>query len=159
TVTSGTTVPYLAARATRHVSAASGEDPSPAVALAALLGNAKIAAVGPGTAAALERIGVTPDLLPSGERSALGLLADFPAPDPAPGAGNRVLVPPSDLADPTLADGLRAAGWQVDDVVAYRTLSGPLPGASLREDVRSGGFDAVLLSSASTVTNLIELVG
>ncbi|MCU1431043.1 MAG: porphobilinogen deaminase [Actinotalea sp.] len=161
TITSGTTVPYLAARAPLHVSSAVRTAPGPAFALAALLGNASVAAVGPGTAAALARIGITPDLVPSGERSAQGLLAEFPAPAVAvgPGLSGRVLVPHSDLAEPTLADGLRAKGWLVDDVVAYRTVSGSLPGPQLRDDVRSGAFDAVLLSSASTVTHLVELVG
>ena len=162
TVTSGTTVPYLAARAPLHVAASSGDQPPPAVALAALLGNVQVAAVGPGTAAALERIGVTPDLVPAGERSARGLLAEFPGPPPqghGPGLTARVLVPHSDLAEPTLADGLRDAGWHVDDVIAYRTLSGSFAGEELRDLVRTGGFDAVLLSSASTVTNLVELVG
>ncbi|HEY3438693.1 MAG TPA: uroporphyrinogen-III synthase [Actinotalea sp.] len=162
TITSGTTVPYLAARAPLHVGAASGETPDPAVALAALLGNVQVAAVGPGTAAALERIGVVADLVPAGERSARGLLAEFPPPPPDGGGQGltaRVLVPHSDLAEPTLAHGLREAGWQVDDVVAYRTLSGASAGNELREAVRSGAFDAVLLSSASTVTNLVELVG
>ena len=161
TITSGTTVPYLAARAAMHVGTASGIAPSPAVALAALLGNAQVAAVGPGTAAALERIGVAPDLVPVGERSAGGLLAEFPPPPPPLGEGlvARVLVPHSDLAEPTLADGLRAAGWQVDDVVAYRTVSGDVAAEGLREGVRSGAFDAVLLSSASAVTHLVELGG
>ena len=161
TITSGTTVPYLAARAPLHVAAASGESPDPAVALAALLGNVQVAAVGPGTAAALERIGVVADLVPTGERSARGLLAEFPPPPMGhgPGLTARVLVPHSDLAEPTLAHGLRAAGWQVDDVVAYRTLSGTSAGNELRDAVRSGAFHAVLLSSASTVMNLVELVG
>ncbi|MCL3861637.1 uroporphyrinogen-III synthase [Actinotalea sp. K2] len=164
TITSGTTVPYLAARAGTLVDPASPAAVSGFTALAALLSSARVAAVGPGTASALDRIGVTPDLVPQGERSARGLLAEFPAPpvgtDPAATGGRgRVLVPHSDLAEPTLADGLRSAGWTVDDVVAYRTLSGPEPTEELRQDVRAGVFHAVLLSSASTVTNLVELVG
>ena len=157
TITSGTTVPYLAARALLQADPNSAAALTPGAALAALLGTARVAAVGPGTAAALERIGIVPDLVPLGERSARGLLAEFPP--LADARTGRVLVPHSDLAEPTLADGLRAAGWHVDAVVAYRTLSGPVPGEELRAQVRSGEFGAVLLSSASTVANLIELVG
>ncbi|WP_161784033.1 uroporphyrinogen-III synthase [Cellulomonas carbonis] len=143
-VTSGTTVTALAGR----VRAPAG--------LVDVLGGAHVAAVGPGTARVLERHRVTPDLVPAGERSARGLVAEFPAPA---GPASRVLVPHSDLAEPTVVDGLRAAGWRVDDVVAYRTVAGPQPGAELRAAVRDGDVDTVLLSSASTVTNLVELVG
>ena len=160
-ITSGTTVMSLSARV---ATLSNRGRQTPVEALRTFVGDAQVAAVGPGTAAALERSGIGPALVPSGERSARGLLAEFPAPDADGSPGSlgrpgRVLLPHSDLAEPTLADGLRELGWQVDTVVAYRTLSGPLPGESLRRDVREGGFDAVLLSSASTVTNLLELVG
>lgn len=169
-------------------------------ALAGLLARTRVAAVGHQTADALARVGVEADLLPSGEHSARGLVADFPhprsrtdadpAPDPAapdltaPGSApptlaapdptppitaapdrpatptaHRVLVPHSDLADATLADGLRALGWEVDAVVAYRTIPGPTPAPGLRDDVRSGAFDAVLLTSGSTAANLVDLLG
>lgn len=140
-VTSATTLPYLARR---------GQD------VASLLAGTPVAAVGPGTTRALARAGVRPELVPAGERSARGLVAEFP---PPPATGGRVLLPHSDLAEPALADGLRAAGWQVDDVVAYRTVTGPQPDAPLREDLLGGAFHAVLLSSASTVTALLALLG
>ncbi|NCT92127.1 uroporphyrinogen-III synthase [Cellulomonas sp. APG4] len=155
TVTSATTVAALSARA---VTVAPG---TPADVLPRVLGGARVAAVGPGTARALERAGVTPDLVPTGERSARGLVAEFPAPaaTPSSAAQLRVLAPHSDLAEPTLVDGLRAAGWQVDEVIAYRTVTGDTPDEAVRTAWRDGGFDAVLLSSASTVTALLELVG
>lgn len=164
TVTSATTVTALVGRAAGIVEPTHPGAGSPGAALSAILGSTRVAAVGPGTARALERYGVTAHLVPSGERSARGLVAEFPPPpasaDPTSvGSGGRVLVPHSDLADGTVATGLRAAGWDVDEVVAYRTVSGDVDGAGLREDMRAGSFDAVLLSSASTVTNLVELVG
>jgi uroporphyrinogen-III synthase len=164
TITSGTTVTALAGRAAGIIAPTSPAAGNPGTALAAFLGRSRVAAVGPGTARVLERYGITPDLVPSGERSARGLVAEFPPPpagtDPAAVVGRgRVLVPHSDLADPTVVDGLRSIGWEVDDVVAYRTVSGPQPSEELREDMRAGVFKAVLLSSASTVTNMVELVG
>ena len=159
-VTSSTTVMSLAGRV---ATLANRGRQTPGTALATFVGETRVAAVGPGTARSLERVGVAPALMPSGERSARGLLAEFPrADDGTPGSlgrPGRVLLPQSDLAEATLADGLRELGWQVDEVVAYHTLSGPVPGAGLRTEVREGQFDAVLLSSASTVTNLVELVG
>lgn len=150
TVTSATTVLALSSRA---AVVAGGTPPE---ALAAVVDRTPVAAVGPATGRALERAGVVPTLTPTGERSARGLAAELPAPSGPPG---RVLVPQSDLADATLADGLRAKGWGVDVVVAYRTVTGAVPGHEVREDVRAGWFDAVLLSSGSTVTGLLELVG
>lgn len=158
-VTSATTVQSLSGRVVTLVNR--GRE-TPATALGTFVGDTRVAAVGPGTARALERSGVTAALVPTGERSARGLLAEFPRADDAvrlPGRPARVLLPQSNLAEATMADGLRALGWEVDVVEAYRTLSGPVPGESLRTEVRTGEFDAVMLSSASTVTNLLELVG
>jgi uroporphyrinogen-III synthase len=167
TVTSGTTVTALAGRASGIVEPDHPAAATPATALRAFLSRSRVAAVGPGTARVLQQHGITPDLVPTGERSARGLVAEFPPPPLGGGtdpsavgtATGRVLVPHSDLAEPTVVDGLRTAGWDVDDVIAYRTVSGPQPSAELREDVRAGVFGAVLLSSASTATNLVELVG
>ena len=158
-ITSGTAVQSLASRVT---TLANRGQKSPPEVLRTFIGETKVAAVGPGTARSLERHAVVAQLVPVGERSARGLLAEFPPMTGGPGLLGRpgkVLLPQSDLAEPALAEGLRELGWQVDQVVAYRTLSGQVTGTGLRDDVRSGAFDAVLLSSASTVTNLLELVG
>ncbi len=71
----------------------------------------------------------------------------------------RALVPHSDLADPALVDGLRARGWDVDAPVAYRTVAGPPASSRVRDALAAGEVQAVLLSSPSTVTQLLELVG
>lgn len=73
--------------------------------------------------------------------------------------GARVLVPHADLAAPTLTTGLRARGWEVDDVVAYRTVRGPDPDPAVHEDWTAGRLDAVLLTSGSTARNLLDLLG
>lgn len=169
TVTSPRTVEFLAqsaARLPRSPVADTGADSltDAGHALARLLRGTRVAAVGPQTADALARIGVEADLVPSGEHSARGLVADFPHPDPAAEAdatrtGRRVLVPHSDLADATLSGGLRALGWHVDEVVAYRTVPGPTPPPEVSADLSAGRFDAVLLTSGSTVANLVDLVG
>lgn len=149
TVTSATTVLALAGRAAAVVGGPASE------ALSAVVGRAAVAAVGPGTARTLERHGVAPTLVP-GEHSARGLLAALVERVPT---GARALVPQSDLAELTLADGLRAAGWEVDVVLAYRTVPAEQPPASVADELRAGRFDAVLLSSTSTVAGLLELVG
>ncbi|MFL6286809.1 MAG: uroporphyrinogen-III synthase [Actinomycetes bacterium] len=119
----------------------------------------KIAAVGEQTAAALVAFGVKPDLLPSGEQSAAGLLEDWPAYDDVFDPINRVFLPRADIATETLVAGLIELGWEVEDVTAYRTVRAAPPAAEIREAIKTGGFDAVLFTSSSTVRNLIGIAG
>ena len=113
------------------------------------LAPARVAAVGPGTSAALARWHVRPDLVP--ERAVAEALVDaFP-----PGAG-RVLLPQADRARPVLAEGLGRKGWHVDVVEAYRTVPAtPAPDAL----AHAMAADAVTFTSASTVRGYLDLVG
>lgn len=89
-------------------------------------GGVGLAAVGEGTAAALSGYHLAADLVPgAGGRGGGRALADaFP---PAGGPGERVLFPCAAGARRTVPDGLRAKGWVVDEVVAYRTVPAPPP--------------------------------
>jgi uroporphyrinogen III methyltransferase/synthase len=112
----------------------------------------RIAVVGPGTEDALARHGIRADLVPAsfvGE----GLLAAFPAPHPS---ARRILVARSAGARDVVPDGLRAAGWQVDVVDAYRTQPVALS-AELADAVAAA--DAVTFASSSSVTNLCDAIG
>jgi uroporphyrinogen III methyltransferase/synthase len=119
----------------------------------------KVAAVGEQTAAALVAFGVKPDLVPSGEQSAAGLLEDFPPYDDLLDPINRVFLPRADIATETLVAGLVELGWEVDDVTAYRTVRAAPPPAATREAIKTGGFDAVVFTSSSTVRNLVGIAG
>jgi uroporphyrinogen III methyltransferase/synthase len=119
----------------------------------------KVAAVGDQTAAALVAFGIRPDLVPSGEQSSEGLLADFPPYDDVLDPINRVFLPRADIATETLSAGLIESGWEVDDVTAYRTVRAAPPPAETRDAIKSGGFDAVLFTSSSTVRNLVGIAG
>jgi uroporphyrinogen III methyltransferase/synthase len=119
----------------------------------------KVAAVGETTAKALVDFGVKPDLMPSGEQSAAGLLEDWPPYDPVFDPIDRVLLPRADIATETLVAGLIDLGWEVDDVTAYRTVRASPPPAATREAIKGGGFDAVLFTSSSTVRNLVGIAG
>ena len=116
------------------------------------LAGVRIAAVGSGTAAALARHRIVADLVPDsfvGE----GLLAAFP---PPPDGGGRVLIARAAVARDVVPDGLRAAGWDVDVVDAYRTR--PVPVAP-ELAARVAAADAVTFASSSSVTNLCDAVG
>ncbi len=119
----------------------------------------KIAAVGGVTAAALREWGIVPDLVPSGEMSASGLLEDWPPFDEVLDPINRVFLPRADIATDTLVAGLQEMGWEVDDVTAYRTVRAAPPAAHIREAIKGGQFDAAVFTSSSTVRNLVGIAG
>jgi len=107
-------------------------------------GGAGVAAIGPGTAAALAAGRIVADLVP--ERYVAEALLDA-LPPPPPGGG-RVLLARAAVARDVLPAGLRAAGWDVDVVEAYRTGPAPLgpDDAAAAEDA-----DAITFTSSSTV--------
>lgn len=117
-----------------------------------------IAAVGRGTAKALRNLGILADLEPL-ENTVAGLAAEFPAFDELMDPLNRVLVPSADVAIDPLVDGLDALGWEVEGVTAYRTVRAAPPSAEIRDDIKTGMFDAVVFTSASSVRNMIGIAG
>ena len=119
----------------------------------------KIAAVGGVTADALREWGLFPDLVPSGEQSAKGLLEEWPDFDELLDPINRVFLPRADIATDTLVAGLQEIGWEVDDVTAYRTVRAAPPAPEVREAIKTGKFDAVCFTSSSTVRNLVGIAG
>ncbi len=116
-------------------------------------GPARVAAIGPGTAAALAEARVVPDLVP--ERFVAESLLDAFPPAP-PARGGRVLLPRAAVARDVLPDGLRARGWEVDVVEAYRTRTACPPPALVAS---AAGCDAVTFTSSSSVTGFLEAVG
>ena len=119
----------------------------------------KIAAVGDKTAEAIAAWGLRADLVPSGEQSAAGLLADWPEYDDLLDPINRVFLPRADIATENLVAGLIDLGWECDDVTAYRTVRATPPPAPVRDAIKSGKFDAVVFTSSSTVRNLVGIAG
>src|SRR6266702_1626985 len=94
-----------------------------------------------------------------GEQSSEGLAAAWPPYDDVLDPINRVLLPRADIATETLVARLTDLGWEAEDVTAYRTVRASPPPAPIREAIKSGGFDAVLFTSSSTVRNLIGIAG
>jgi uroporphyrinogen III methyltransferase/synthase len=119
----------------------------------------KIAAVGDKTAQAIADWGLRADLVPSGEQSAAGLLADWPPYDELLDPINRVFLPRADIATENLVAGLIDLGWECDDVTAYRTVRATPPPAPTRDAIKTGKFDAVVFTSSSTVRNLVGIAG
>lgn len=113
----------------------------------------RICCIGPGTAAPLAGRGIRPDLMP--ERFTSEAVLDmFILRGEA--RGKRFLLPRADIAPSDLPEGLRAAGAEVTEVVAYRTLPGE-PGPEAVEVLRKGGVDVVTFTSSSTAKNFADM--
>jgi uroporphyrinogen-III synthase len=115
--------------------------------------NAKVAAVGEGTAEAYRRWARRrPDLVPRAFTTA-SLGRAFPR-----GSG-RVLLPRADVAPEGLEDVLERKGWRPTRVDAYRTRMPLSLPAEARTAFRRGEVDAVTFTSASTVRGLVGALG
>ncbi|HYN91552.1 MAG TPA: uroporphyrinogen-III C-methyltransferase [Thermoleophilaceae bacterium] len=112
------------------------------------LAGATVAAIGPGTAAELERRGVRADVVP--ERFVAEALVE--ALEPVPVEGRRVLVARAAEARDVLPDALRERGAELDDVALYETVAEPL-GDAEREALARATY--VTFTSSSTVGHLL----
>lgn len=105
-------------------------------------GRARLAAIGPGTHAALAAYRLRADLV--AERYiAEGLLEVWP---PAPEGGGRVLLARAAAARDVLPLGLLERGWSVEVVAVYRTVRPPIDRVAAE---RAAEADLVLLTAGS----------
>ncbi len=111
------------------------------------LAGKRVAAIGPGTAAALAQRGITADIVP--ERFvAEGLveaLADVPV--------HRALLARASRARDALPDALRARGVEVDVLAVYETVVEPLSAPALSAARQA---DYITFTSSSTVRYFLE---
>jgi len=119
----------------------------------------RLCAVGSGTGERLARYGIRVDLVPD-EFRAEAVVEAMTRTGSIEGAS--VLVPRADIGRDVIAEGLRAAGAQVTDVVAYRTV--------LEDAQQDGGpdiyrmllderIDVVTFTSPSAVRNFAAIYG
>ncbi len=113
------------------------------------LAHATVAAIGPGTAAALREHGIRADVVP--ERFVAEALVE--ALEPVAVEGRRVLVARAAEARSVLPDALRARGAEVDDVALYETRAEQLTDAD-RERLERATY--VTFTSSSTLRFLLE---
>ena len=112
--------------------------------------NLQVAAVGSKTAQyAEEQLGLKVNVVPE-QYTAISLAKALPL-----GKNTRVLLPQSEIAEPALATTLTTMGAIVTSMIAYQTVMG-CGGIDLPELLRSGKVDAITLTSASTVTYLLQ---
>jgi uroporphyrinogen III methyltransferase/synthase len=114
------------------------------------LAGARVAAIGPGTAAALRARGVIADVVP--ERFVAEGLVEALAGVPV----SRALVARAAEAREVLPDALRDRGAQVDVVALYETLAEPFDDG---QRVAVAGADYVTFTSSSTVKFFFQALG
>ena len=118
-----------------------------------------LCAVGPSTAAQLQKYGLRADLVPAEHRAeavveALRGTGEI--------ANKRYLLPRSDIGREVIGDELRQIGGDVTEVVAYRTTAADAERTSDQDIYRmllDRQIDAVTFTSASTVRNFVKIYG
>lgn len=118
----------------------------------------RIAAVGPATAAALERRGLRVDLVPRPRHDSEALLAlpELAAPEVF---GRRVAIFSGEGGREVLARTLLARGARVDRIPVYRRVCPAGSVQPLLQARRSGEVDAIVVTSGEALHNLFELAG
>ena len=100
-----------------------------------------------------------------GAGSAAKLLEVFPTPPAATTAAAStaatptICLPQSQLAAPTLAQGLSQLGWQVDAVATYTTAPLTQLPAHLKTQWQAGAWDAVVVTAGSSAQAQLQLLG
>ena len=116
------------------------------------LANATVAAIGPGTAAALAARGVLAEIVP--ERSVAESLVEALAAVEV--EGRPVLVARASEARDVLPEALAERGAKLDVVALYETVRERPEAAAIEA---AGSADYVTFTSSSTVRNLVEILG
>jgi uroporphyrinogen-III synthase len=76
-----------------------------------------------------------------------------------PRGSGRVLLARADLAEPALEKAIRARGWTVERVTAYRLGSVARLEEKVARAVRAGEVDVLTFASAATVRAFVKMLG
>jgi uroporphyrinogen III methyltransferase/synthase len=122
------------------------------------LASAKIAAIGPATAQALLQFHLRADLTPDEFRAEA--LAEALITSGRGGANSsHVLLIRASRGREVLAETLLAAGFEVDQVVAYRSTDVESPDAEIAEMLKQGRIDWITVTSSAIARSLVRMFG
>lgn len=116
----------------------------------------RLAAIGPATAAAIESVGARSELVAE-EHLAEGMLESLRSRVEV--RGRRILLPQAEGARDVLAASLVEAGAEVEQVVAYRSVSDAAGAAEMKRLLAEDALDMVTFTSSSTVQSFVERAG
>jgi uroporphyrinogen III methyltransferase/synthase len=119
-----------------------------------LLGDVKLAAIGPGTADALREFHLAADLIPDEFRAeslaeAFGKRAQ----------GQRFLLLRASRGREVLSEQLQAAGGLVEQVVVYESQDATAPLPEIAERLQAGQIDWITVTSSAIARSLVNLFG
>lgn len=115
----------------------------------------KIASIGQATTESLRKYGLVADLTAK-EATAEGLIKTL---DGKALRDKKILLPRAQKAREVLPDWLREQGAQVDVLPVYQTIIGDADAGSLKKALANSEIDIVTFTSASTVNNLLCMLG
>ncbi len=118
------------------------------------LAGVRLAAIGPATVDALARYHLRADVQPA--RYQAEDLAEALVPV---AAGRRFLLARASRGREVLAERLRAAGGQVEQVVVYESVDVALPDGDIAEQLRAGQVDWTTVTSSAIARSLWRLFG
>jgi uroporphyrinogen III methyltransferase/synthase len=118
------------------------------------LGEAKIAAIGPATAETLAEYHLRADLQPA-EYRAESLAAALAA----EARGRRFLLLRASRGREVLADDLRAAGGEVEQIVVYQSRDAAAPDAEIAAALKAGEIAWTTVTSSAIARSLVRLFG
>lgn len=119
----------------------------------------KPALVGAGSAAKLLEIFPTPPAAPANALTTPTATTAAVSTATTPTTPATICLPQSQLAAPTLAQGLSQLGWQLDAVATYTTKPLPQLPAHLKTQWQAGAWDAVVVTAGSSAQALLQLLG
>ena len=111
--------------------------------------------VGAGSAAKLLEVFPTPPATPDNALATTAATTAAASTTTTP----TICLPQSQLAAPTLAQGLSQLGWQVDAVATYTTAPLTQLPAHLKTQWQAGAWDAVVVTAGSSAQALLQLLG
>jgi uroporphyrinogen III methyltransferase/synthase len=119
------------------------------------LGKIKLCAIGPATAATLERYGLRADRIPQ-EYVSEAIADSFKDEDIS---GKRILLPRAAGAAPELVNRLGQLGAKIDEIAIYRAVSPKSGIEDGKQMLLAGEIDITTFTSSSTVEHLVSLLG
>lgn len=120
-----------------------------------LLKKAKLCAIGPATAKALDDMGLMVEYVPEEYRAEaiVDILKDKIQP------GDHVLLPRADIARKILVEELRKLGANVNNIAIYKTVIPNHDRGELIKLLKEKSIDVITFTSSSTARNFCEILG
>ncbi|MCY2975667.1 MAG: uroporphyrinogen-III C-methyltransferase [Planctomycetota bacterium] len=129
-----------------------------------VLGNCRLAGVGPSIREELEKYQLRADMIagsPFGAKALLHELLGITGGLTEKSADSRIrfLIVGNNRTDPFLGLELESGGFQVSTITAYRTLAVPYPAPLINEKLKAGSIDYCLATSPAIARRLVDWFG